>query len=194
MVEITRRDVLKTAAAGAMAALPGGLPRPAAAQTTQKRELVVAQGGDIAYLDPQLSTSSNDIRISFNIFDNLTSRRPDGKLVPGLATEWKLQGQTTWVFKLRSGVKWHDGESFSSADVKFTIDRSLDTTLKGNRVSTVLTTVDRVEAPDPGTAVVHTKKPDPLLPARLGFYGGQIIPRKYVESVGGEKFNLNPVG
>src|SRR3989475_7830743 len=193
MAEITRRDVLKTAAAAAMAALPG-LPSPTAAQTTQKRELVVAQGGDIAAFDPHLSTSSNDIRISFNIFDNLTSRRPDGKLAPSLATEWKLQGQTTWVFKLRSGVKWHDGESFSSADVKFSIDRSLDTTLKGNRVNTVLTTVDRVEAPDPGTAVVHTKKPDPLLPARLGFYGGQRIPQKKVEAGGPPTLNHKTIG
>src|SRR5438094_3847723 len=193
MAEMTRRDVLKIAAAGAAAALPG-LPHSAQAQTTPKRDLVVAQGGYIANLDPHLSTSSNDIRVSFNIFDNLTSRRPDGKLAPGLATEWKLQGQTTWTFKLRSGVKWHNGDPFTSADVKFSIDRSLDTNLKGNRVNTVLTTVERVETPDPGTVVVHTKKPDPLLPARLGFYGGQIIPKKYVESVGGEKFNLNPVG
>ena len=148
MAEITRRDVLKIAATGAAAALPG-LPRSARAQGTQKRELVVAQGGDIAALDPHLSTSSNDIRISFNIFDNLTSRRPDGKLVPGLATEWKLQGQTTWVFKLRSGVKLHNGDPLTSADVKFSIDRSLDTSLKGNRVNTVLTTVERVETPDP---------------------------------------------
>src|SRR5436309_19692 len=193
MTEMTRRDVLKIAAAGAAAALPG-LTHSAQAQTTQKRELVVAQGGDIANLDPHLSTSSNDIRISFNIFDNLTSRRPDGKLAPGLATEWKLQGQTAWVFKLRSGVKWHNGDPFTSADVKFSIDRSLDTNLRGNRVNTVLTTVERVETPDPGTAVVHTKKPDPLLPARLGFYGGQIIPKKYVESAGGETFNQKPVG
>src|SRR5262250_1505616 len=193
MAELTRRDVLKLAAAGTVAAVPG-LPRPAQAQTTQKRELVVAQGGDIAELDPHLSTSSNDIRISFNIFDNLTSRRPDGKLLPGLATEWKLQGQTTWVFKLRSGVKFHNGDPLTSADVKFSIDRSLDTNLKGNRVNTVLTTVERVETPDPGTAVVHTKKPDPLLPARLGFYGGQIIPKKYVESAGNETFNQKPIG
>src|SRR5215471_13591981 len=152
MAELTRRDLLKLAAVGTVAAVPG-LPRPAQAQTTQKRELVVAQGGDIAYLDPHLSTSSNDIRISFNIFDNLTSRRPDGKLAPGLATEWKLQGQTTWAFKLRSGIKWHNGDPFSSADVKFSIERTLDTSLKGNRVSTVLTTVERVETPDAATVV-----------------------------------------
>src|SRR5437667_8369902 len=154
MAEMTRRDVLKMAAAGAAAALPGVVPSLAHSQGTQKRELVVAQGGDVAQFDPHMSTSSNDIRVSFNLFDNLTSRRPDGKLAPGLATEWKLQGQTTWVFKVRQGVKWHDGESFSSADVKFSIDRSLDKTLKGNRVTTVLTTVDRVEAPDPSTVVV----------------------------------------
>src|SRR5262245_27861029 len=183
MADMARRDVLKIAAAGA-AALPGGLPRPAAAQTTQKRELVVAQGGDIAFFDPHMSTSSNDIRISFNIFDNLTSRRPDGKLLPGLATEWKLSGQTTWMFKLRPGVKLHNGDPFSSADVKFSVDRSLDKNLKGNRVNTVLTTVERVETPDPGTVLIHTKKPDPLLPARLGFYGGQISPKTYVGAVG----------
>src|SRR5678815_5668092 len=193
-MKLSRRTLLQGAAAVGAAAAAGPLARPAAAQTTQKRELAVAQGGDIANLDPHLSTSSNDIRISFNIFDNLTSRRPDGKLVPGLATEWKLQGQTAWVFKLRSGVKFHNGDPFTSADVKFSIDRSLDTNLKGNRVNTVLTTVERVETPDPATAVVHTKKPDPLLPARLGFYGGQMLSKKYVESVGPEAFNQKPIG
>src|SRR5881628_2907470 len=154
MAQINRRELLKGAASlGVAGAVAHALPGTAAAQTTQKRELAVAEGGDIAFFDPHMSTSANDIRISFNLFDNLTSRRPDGKLAPGLATEWKLQGQTTWVFKLRSGVKWHNGDPFPSADVKFSIDRSLDTNLRGNRVNTVLTTVERVETPDPGTAV-----------------------------------------
>ena len=191
---VTRRDLLKGAAlAGAAAALPGGLARPAAAQTTQKRELVVAQGGDIASLDPHMSTSSNDIRISFNVFDNLTSRRPDGKLVTGLATEWKIQGQQAWAFKLRQGVKWHNGDPFTSADVKYSIERTYDPAAK-TRVSTVLTTIEKIEAPDPSTVVIHTKKPDPLLPARLGFYAGQIVPKKYLDSVGPEVFNQKPIG
>jgi peptide/nickel transport system substrate-binding protein len=193
-MKVTRREILKGAAiAGAAAALPGGLTGPAAAQTTQKRELVVAQGGDIAFLDPHMSTSSNDIRISFNIFDNLTSRRPDGKLTTGLATEWKLQGQQAWMFKLRQGVKWHNGDPFSSADVKFSLERTYDPAAK-TRVNTVLTTIERIEAPDATTVVIHTKKPDPLLPARLGFYAGQIVPKKYLESVGPDTFNQKPVG
>jgi len=58
----------------------------------------------------------------------------------------------------------------------------------------VFTSIDRVEAPDPATVIIHTKKPDPLLPARLAFYGGQIVPKKYLESVGPDGFNLKPVG
>jgi peptide/nickel transport system substrate-binding protein len=193
MAEMTRRDMLKLTAAGAAVALPAMIPSPAHSQGPAKRELVVAQGGDVAQFDPHMSTSSNDIRISFNLFDNLTSRRPDGKLAPSLATEWKLQGQTTWVFKLRSGVKWHNGDPFSSADAKFSIERTYDPNAK-MRVNTVFTTVDRIEAPDPTTLIIHTKKPDPLLPARLGFYGGQIVPKKYLDAVGPDTFSQKPIG
>ena len=98
-----------------------------------------------------------------------------------------------WTFKLRPGVKFHNGDPFTSADVKFSIERSYDPALK-TLVASILTTIDRIETPDPLTAVIHTKKPDPLLPARLAFYAGQIIPKKHVEQVGGEEFNRKPVG
>ena len=165
----------------------------AQAQTTQKKELVTAQAGDIAKFDPHFSTASQDIRISFNLFDNLTSRHPDGKLYPGLATDWQLEGQTTWRFKLRQGVKFHNGDPFTSADAKFSLERTYDPNAK-TMVATVFTTIDRIEAPDPSTLVILTKKPDPLLPARLAFYGGQIVPKKYLESVGSDTFNAKPVG
>ena len=193
MTKITRRDLLKNLAVVGAAGAVAPLATPAQAQTTQKRDLVVAQGGDIATFDPHMSTSANDIRVSFNVFDNLVSRHPDQKLHPGLATEWKLEGQTTWRFKLRPGVKWHNGDPFSSADAKFSLDRTLDPATKV-RVSTVFTSIDRIETPDAATLVIHTKKPDPLLPARLAFYGGQIVPKKYLESVGADAFNQKPIG
>jgi peptide/nickel transport system substrate-binding protein len=193
-MELTRRDLLKGAAAlGAAAAVPMTAGGPALAQTTQKKELVTAQSGDVSKFDPHFSTSSNDIRVSFNIFDNLTSRHPDGKLHPGLATEWKLEGQTTWRFKLRPNVKFHNGDPLTSADVKFSIERTYDPAAK-TMVATALATIEKVEAPDPLTVVITTKKPDPLLPARLAFYGGQIVPKKYLESVGNDTFNAKPVG
>src|SRR5437667_698928 len=61
-------------------------------------------------------------------------------------------------------------------------------------VATALSTIERIEAPDAGTLLIHTKKPDPLLPARLAFYGGQIVPKKYLEGAGPDTFNANPVG
>ena len=193
-MELTRRDLLKGAAVlGAAAAVPLTAGGPALAQTTQKKELVTAQSGDVSKFDPHFSTSSNDVRVSFNIFDNLVSRHPDGKLYPSLATEWKLEGQTTWRFKLRQGVKFHNGDPFTSADAKYSIERTYDPAAK-TMVATVLATIERVEAPDPATLVITTKKPDPLLAARLAFYGGQIIPKKYVESVGNDAFNAKPVG
>ncbi|HEX7214711.1 MAG TPA: ABC transporter substrate-binding protein [Methylomirabilota bacterium] len=193
-MELTRRDLLKGAAAlGAAAAVPMTAGGPALAQTTQKKELITAQSGDVSKFDPHFSTSSNDIRVSFNVFDNLTSRHPDGKLYPGLATEWKLEGQTTWRFKLRQGVKFHNGDPLTSADVKFSIERTYDPAAK-TMVATALATIEKIETPDPSTVVITTKKPDPLLPARLAFYGGQIVPKKYLESVGNDTFNAKPVG
>src|SRR5215468_3313218 len=143
-MELTRRDVLKGAAAlGAAGAVSGALARSAHAQTTQKKELATAQGGDISKFDPHFSTSSNDIRVSFNIFDNLTSRHPDGKLYSGLATEWKRSAPTTWTFKLRKGVKWHNGDPFTADDAKFSIERTYDPAVK-TRVSTALSTIERI--------------------------------------------------
>src|SRR2546427_528748 len=162
-MKITRRGLLKGAAAvGLTSSLPHAMPGSAQAQTTQKRELIVAQGGDISKFDPHFSTSSNDIRWSFNIFDNLTARHADGMLYPGLAAEVKLQNQTTWSFKLRQGVKFHNGDAFTAADAKFSLERTYDPNAK-TMVATVFTTIDRIEAPDPFTLVIHTTKPDPLL-------------------------------
>jgi len=195
---VSRREFLRRAAGAGAAAAAGGVFQagwagPAAAQTTQKRELIIAQGGDISRFDPHMSTSSNDIRASFNVFDNLTSRHPDGRLFPALATQWKRTDPTRWEFKLLDGVKWHNGDPFTSDDAKFSIERTYNPSAK-TLVATVFTTIDHIDAPTPTSLVIHTKKPDPLLAARLGFYGGQIVPKKYLTAVGPDQFNAKPVG
>jgi len=192
---ITRRGFLVGAAGllGSMAAAEGMLARVAGAQAG-KKSLVIGQSADVSKLDPQMSTTVNDIAITFNMFDNLLTRRLDGKLHPSLATEWKLVNPTTWQFKLRPNVKFHNGDPVTSADVKFTYERSYDPNAKVITKS-VLNTIERVEAPDPLTVLVVTKKPDPLLAARTAFYAGQIMPKGYYEKVGGDDgFNAKPVG
>ena len=71
MTGLTRRELLMAAGVAGAAALSPALAGPVGAQTTQKRELIVAQGGDISKFDPHFRTSSNDIRITLNLFDNL---------------------------------------------------------------------------------------------------------------------------
>jgi peptide/nickel transport system substrate-binding protein len=193
--KITRRGFLVRAAGlvGSLAAAEGLLARVVGAQTTSKTDLVIAQGGDISKFDPHLSTTVYDTSVTFNLYDNLLNRHRDGKLYPSLATEWKLVSPTMWQFKLRSGVKFHTGDPLTSADVKFSLDRAIDPKA-GSRVNTVFTTVDRIETPDSQSVNFHTKQPDPLLAARLAFYGGQIMPKAYFEKLGPDEFNAKPIG
>ena len=178
---------------GSAMASEGLLARMASSQATGKRDLVIAQGSDISTLDPHFSTAVHDTSVSFNIFDNLASRHRDEKLYPSLATGWKLLKPTAWEFTLRPDVKFHNGDPCTSADVKFSIERTYDPQAK-TQVATVFTTIDRIEAPNAQTVVFLTKDPDPLMPARLAFFGGQILPKRYVEQVGPSGFNAKPVG
>lgn len=164
------------------------LPAPA-----DKKELVVGTSSDITRLDPHQSNSVNDITVSFNLFDTLTTRDVELALKPLLATGWKSTSQKTWEFQLRKDAKFHNGEPVTAPDVKFSILRTLDPESK-SRVTTVFTTVDKIDALDAHTVIFTTKAPDPLLPARLAFYGGQIMPEKYFKQVGPDEFNAKPIG
>lgn len=192
---ITRRGFLAGAAGllGSMAAAEGMLVRVAGAQATSKNTLVVGQSSDISKLDPHLSTTVNDIAVTFNLYDNLLSRHHDGKLYASAATEWKLVNPTTWQFKLRPGLKFHNRDPLTAADVKFSFERTYDPKAKVN-VMSVLNTIDRIETPDPLTVNIITKKPDPLMAARTAFYAGQIMPKGYFEKVGADEFNAKPIG
>ncbi|MDP9364672.1 MAG: ABC transporter substrate-binding protein [Chloroflexota bacterium] len=158
-----------------------------------KTELIVGQSADVTTLDPQLSTVSNDIFVTFNLFDNLVFRARDLSLQPMLATEWNRVDDLTWEFRLREGITFHNGEPFGADDVEFTIERTYDPAAT-TRVATVFATVQDVQVVDDLTVRFLTKAPDPLLPGRLAFYGGQMLPRDYFNEVGAEQFGQAPVG
>ncbi len=194
----------------ALVALLGGAIAPVAAQQgapiapstpseelvpapAGKTELVIGQAQDVANLNPQLSTSGNDIYVTFNIFDNLVARDRNLQLQPMLATSWQQVDDLTWEFKLREGVRFHNDEPFGADDVEFTIERTYDPAAE-TLVSTVFTTVQDVVPVDDLTVQFKMKSPDPLLPGRLAFYGGQIMPKDYFNEVGAERFNQAPIG
>ena len=83
-----------------------------------------ASQGDIATHDPHAQNESFNNQFNGQIYEQLLVRDKNMKPIPGLATEWKQTSPTTWVFKLRQGVTWHDGSKFSADDVVFSVIRS----------------------------------------------------------------------
>src|SRR5687768_5206174 len=157
------------------------------------RDLVIGQGTDASLLDPHYSTSASDINVFFNLYDNLVMRDENLNLTPGLATSWKLVDDKTWHFKLREGVVFHNGDRFSADDVKFSLDRAISENPRTS-VFAALNTIERVDILDPSTVNIVTKQPDPLLPTRLSYYGGMMMPHQYFEKVGMEGFRKDPIG
>lgn len=133
--------------------------------------------------------------VSTNIFDGLTYRGPDLKIVPGLAESWEeLDEGKRLRFKLRQGVKFHNGEDFNAAAVKFTFERLLgEQGAKGPQRSNY-TSIESVDVIDDYTVDLKLKAPDPVLLTKLAGYGGMIVPPKYITEKGEDNFNLNPVG
>jgi peptide/nickel transport system substrate-binding protein len=87
-------------------------------------ELRIGVKTETSSIDPHWQTLIVNIQIDRHFFDHLLEVGDRMELKPGLATEWKAIDETTWEFKLREGVKWHDGSPFTADDVVFTFART----------------------------------------------------------------------
>ena len=133
-----------------------GLSGPALAASS----LVVAQDTPPRMMNPHGSDADANLSFMANFFDGLLQRKgTEGTLAPALAERWERLDQLTWKFYLRKGVKFHNGNSFTSADVKFSFER-----LNDPAVSEFINTgksIVAVETPDDFTVVIKTKEPIP---------------------------------
>jgi peptide/nickel transport system substrate-binding protein len=134
----------------------------ALAPPAEARTLRWARSGDALTLDPHAQNEGPTAALNHHIYETLVARDRAGKLVAGLATSWRIlpNDPTTWEFKLRQGVKFHDGAAFDADDVVFSLNRALQPTsdYKG-----LLTSVESVSKADDFTVHVKTKGPNPLL-------------------------------
>lgn len=129
--------------------------------------------------------------IRFAIYDGLTWLSRDGELKPSLALSWENEDDTTWVFKLREGIVFSNGEAFTAASVVATFDALLDSTKNHGRANDFVT-IASYTARDDYTVEIKTKVPDPLLPKRFGQLP-IIDPKAYAE-LGHEQYARTPVG
>ncbi len=114
-------------------------------------------------MDPHYSALGPQADAVKHIFDPLVWTGDDLQLEPGLATSWKAVDADTWEFKLREGVKFHDGSTFDAEDVKFSIDRIPKVT--GPTTTEIyVRRVKQVEIVDPYTIHIHTDGTAATLP------------------------------
>lgn len=126
-----------------------------------------AAGGTGDSPDPALASRTMQLAIAANCYDTLTRADVDFKLSPALATEWSSSPDATkWTFKLRSGVKFHDGSPLTSKDVAYTFKRILDPKLTAKGLAQVqpYLTAGGIDASDPSTVVFTLSKPNAFLP------------------------------
>ena len=88
-----------------------------------KDTLTIAQGADPVSLDPYGTTDTPAIRVASCIFETLVTRDDNGEIAPGLAESWEIVDDTTYVFHLRQGVKFHNGEELKASDVAFSFSK-----------------------------------------------------------------------
>ena len=129
----------------------------------------------------------------YAMHDAMLKPMPGKSMAPSLAESWSMSPDgLAYEFVLRKGVKFHNGETVTAEDVKFSFER-----YRGISAKALKERVAAIEVPDPGRVRFRLKQPWPDF---MTFYGtpatgaGWIVPRKYVEKVGEDGFKKAPIG
>jgi peptide/nickel transport system substrate-binding protein len=126
--------------------------------------LRVASAFDPQTMDPHSLALQYHTRVVFSIYETLVGRDQNYRLVPVLATDWSQVDPLTWRFRLRPGVRFHDGSPFTAEDAVFSLERAL---APPSQRQFVLKGVKRVRAIDPLTIDFELSAPDAVLPQKL---------------------------
>ena len=189
----SRRTVI-----GSLLAAPVVLRAPAAlaAGPAPAGQMVVAWHVTIspAWFDPSSAPPQiTPFGMLYAIHDALVRPYPGEKMGPSLAQSWQeSEDGLTYEFKLRPGLKFHNGDPITTEDVKFSFER-----YKGTAATTLKEHVREVEIVDPLVERFHMKAPWPDF---MTFYGttataaGIVVPKKYMTEVGDDGFKKAPVG
>ena len=154
----------------------------------------MAQGVDPTTLDPMNHQETPAANLARNMFDTLLERDENLVIQPALAVALpRLVAPTVWEFKLRPGVKSHNGEPLDAAAGKFSLERLVDPKLK-LRGATPFAPISHVEVVDPLTVRIHTKAPWPILDTLVAENGASILPPKYYREKDPAHVARNPVG
>lgn len=131
------------------------------------QDLTVGLSASVTSIDPQFHNLTPNSNVARHMFDTLVQKDEHMRLVPGLATAWKAIDDTTWEFKLRRGVKFHDGSDFTAEDVIATLKRVPWVPNSPSSFRIYTQAITSWEVLDPYTIRFKTAAPYPLLPNDL---------------------------
>lgn len=159
-------------------------------KTPALKEIKFASPSDVSSLDPRNATGTTTAGILAHVFSSLLRTDAKGAIVNDLAESYELVDATTWKFKLKDGITFHDGSKLTSEDVEYTISTIKDKDKKYKLASDF--SFMTVKIIDELNFEIITDEPFLALPLRLNYV--KIIPKAYVEKVGDEEFAKAPIG
>ena len=154
--------------------------------------LVVVQEAEPVGLDLMQSSIQTTMSVCYNIHDTLFHPQEDATVLPALAEKWEKVDDLTWKITLRKDAVFHNGEPVNAAAVKFSYDRINKEELKSPNKGK-LSAFTELTVIDDHTFTIKTEQPYAPGLYMLGYYL-PIVPPKYIQEVGDEKYNTDPVG
>ena len=143
--------------------LTGVLCATAMLTSAGAQTLTIGVRGGPDSIDPHFTATGTHAESLKHVFDTLVWSGDGLEIEPRLAESWKAINDTTWEFKLRKGVKFHDGSDFTAADVKFSIER-IPVVSGPNPTTIYVRRVKEVKVINPHTVLVITDGASPTLP------------------------------
>jgi peptide/nickel transport system substrate-binding protein len=156
-----------------------------------KGTLTIGIPTDINTLDPTMGPEVNSLNVAFSTMEALLRLDAQGNLKPQLASSWEVVDNTTYVFRLRPNVKFHNGEPFNAQAVEYSLKRSQE---KHRANKSTCVTISKIEVVDDLTVRIITEKPDPILLKRMANVSCAIFPPKATAAGGDEAASLKPIG
>jgi peptide/nickel transport system substrate-binding protein len=178
---MTRREVLKAAgAAGVMASVPASMIRTAFGATASKRLNFAVPVGPQS-IEPHLEGADPWQRRRPLIYENLVWIDYDMQPKPQLATSWEIKNPTTYLFHLRKGVKFHNGNEMTAEDVKYSYERVMDPKVGSGGRGDIIA-IDTIEGVDKYTVRFRLKFPSASFLVALGGKYNAVIPKDFVKT------------
>ncbi|QIK69834.1 glutathione ABC transporter substrate-binding protein [Erysipelothrix sp. HDW6C] len=159
--------------------------------TGGKDTLTVASSADAVTFDIQNTNDQATTRVARQMYEPLIQQNDALELVPGLAESWTALDDTTYEFKLKKDVKFHNGEPFTAKDVEYTMKRAAESEQIGHIVGEL--DVSKIKVVDDYTIQLGTKEPFGPFLTHLAHPATAILNEKAVTE-GGEDYGTNPVG